>query len=115
INRSDAIGDSILTSPMAKIIKEKFPEAKITFIIANKSADVFKLHPYVDEFKIYNRNARFYQKIGDIIRIFREVKPTHYFYVGGGYLPNFVAWLRRVPFRGGLKSRWHTYLFLNKG
>ncbi|MGZ3789542.1 MAG: glycosyltransferase family 9 protein [Bacteriovorax sp.] len=115
INRSDAIGDSILTMPMAKLIKEKFPEAKVIFIVAGKSADLFKTHPYVDDFKIYHRDANFYQKIRDIFKIFREVKPTHYFYVGGGYLPNFISWITRVKFRGGLKSRWHTYLFLNKG
>lgn len=115
INRSDAIGDSILTSGMAKMIKDKFPEAKVCFLIAAKSADVFKNHPYIDEVRIYHRNARFYLKIREILRVFSEVKPTHYFYVGGGYLPNFVSWFLRVPFRGGLKSRWHTYLFLNKG
>jgi heptosyltransferase-3 len=115
INRSDAIGDSILTMPMAKIIKEKFPEARVTMLIAAKSADVFKSHPYVDDFKIYHRNAPFYLKIREMFRIFKEVKPTHYFYVGGGYLPNFISWLTRVKFRGGLKSRWHTYLFLNFG
>jgi heptosyltransferase-3 len=115
INRSDAIGDSILTSPMAKIIKEKYPEAKITFLISNKSADIFKSHPYIDNYRIYHRNARFYLKIREIFKIFSEFKPDHYFYVGGGYLPNFVAWFTRVAFRGGLKSRWHTYLFLNKG
>lgn len=115
INRSDAIGDSILTSGMAKMIKDKHPDAKIVFLIAAKSADVFKNHPYIDEVRIYHRNARFYLKIREILKLFTEIKPTHYFYVGGGYLPNFVAWLLRVPFRGGLKSRWHTYLFLNKG
>lgn len=115
INRSDAIGDSILTSPMAKIIKEKYPDAKITFLISPKSADIFNSHPYVDEFRIYHRDARFYLKIREIFRVFNEVGPTHYFYAGGGYLPNFVAWFTRVKFRGGLRSRWHTYLFLNKG
>lgn len=115
INRSDAIGDSILTSSMAKMIKDKFPEAEITFLISAKSADLFKNHPHIDQIKIYHRNARFYLKIREILRIFSEVKPTHYFYVGGGYLPNFVAWLRLIGFRGGLKSRWHTYLFLNNG
>lgn len=115
INRSDAIGDSILTSGMAKMIKDKYPEAKIVFLISAKSADVFKNHPYIDEVRIYHRSARFYLKIREIIKYFREIKPTHYFYVGGGYLPNFIAWLTLVPFRGGLKSRWHTYLFLNKG
>lgn len=101
--------------PMAKILKEKFPKAKVTILVAPKSADLFKSHPYIDEFKIYHRHARFYLKIREIFRIFREVRPTHYFYVGGGYLPNFVSWFTRVKFRGGLKSRWHTYLFLNFG
>lgn len=115
INRTDAIGDSILTTSMAKMIKEKFPDAHITFLVSPKCADIFKLHPYVDDFKIYHRNARFYIKIREIFRIFTQVQPNYYFYVGGGYLPNFIAWLSRVPFRGGLRSRWHTYLFLNKG
>ena len=97
------------------MIKDKFPDAKVVFLIASKSADVFKNHPYIDEVRIYHRNARFYLKIKEIIKHFSEVKPTHYFYVGGGFLPNFVAWLTMTPFRGGLKSRWHTYLFLNKG
>jgi heptosyltransferase-3 len=100
---------------MAQMIKDKYPEARVVFIIAAKSADVFKNHPYIDEVRIYHRQARFYLKIREILKIFSEVKPTHYFYVGGGYLPNFVSWLLRIPFRGGLKSRWHTYLFLNKG
>jgi ADP-heptose:LPS heptosyltransferase len=115
INRSDAIGDSIMTSSMAQIIKEKYPDAKVTFLIASKSADLFKSHPYVDDFKIYHRGARFYVKIREIFRIFNEVKPTHYFYVGGGNLPTFIALLKFVHFRGGLKSRWDTYLLLNKG
>ncbi|MBY0413242.1 MAG: hypothetical protein K2Q18_03710, partial [Bdellovibrionales bacterium] len=115
INRSDAIGDSILTSGMAKMIKEKYPEAKVYFLISAKSSDVFKNHPYIDEVRIYHRNARFYLKIKEVLKVFSDFKPTHYFYVGGGYLPNFVSWLLRLPFRGGLKSRWHTYLFLNKG
>jgi ADP-heptose:LPS heptosyltransferase len=115
INRSDAIGDTILTMPMAKILKEKYPEAKIIMLIAAKSADVVKSNPFVDEFKIYHRNAHFYLKIREMFKVFSEAKPTHYFFVGGGYLPNFISWFTRVKFRGGLKSRWHTYLFLNKG
>jgi heptosyltransferase-3 len=115
INRSDAIGDAILTTPMAKMLKEKFPDCHISFLISAKSVDVFKNHPYVDSYFIYHRHARFYFKIREIFRIFMTVRPTHYFFVGGGYFPNVVSWLMRIPFRGGLKSRWHTYLFLNNG
>ena len=115
INRSDAIGEVILTSSMAQMIKDKFPEAKVIFLISSDSAELFKEHPHIDFIKIYHRNARFYLKIKEVINIFTDIKPTHYFFVGGGFMPNFVSWLFRVPFRGGHKSRWHTYLFLNKG
>lgn len=115
INRSDAIGDTILTMSMAKKIKEQYPNAQVHFIISNRSIDLFDHHPDVDSFKVYHRKARFYLKLREVISFFREIKPTHYFYVGGGYLPNFMSWLYRIPFRGGLKSRWHTYLFLNHG
>lgn len=115
INRSDAIGDVILTSSMAKMIKDKFPDAHVTFLISAKTKDLFLNHPYIDEVIIYHRNARFYKKIKEVLYVFKKVKPTHYFYVGGGYLPNFIAWLFSIFFRGGLKSRWHTYFTLNNG
>lgn len=115
INRTDAIGDTILTTPVAKVLKEKFPDCHITFLVVSKSSSLLLDHPYIDDVKIYNRSTPFYSKIAQIISIFSEVKPTHYFFIGGGYLPNFIAWLMRVKFRGGLISRWHTFIFLNKG
>jgi ADP-heptose:LPS heptosyltransferase len=115
INRSDAIGDTILTTPMAKMLKEKFPNCHVTMLISSRSSNLLNHHPYIDSIKIYHRTNRFFYKIREVFLIFTECRPTHYFYVGGGYLPNFMAWLYRVPFRGGLKSRWHTFLFLNHG
>lgn len=115
INRTDGLAASILTSSMAQVIKEHYPEAKIIFLVLPEALDVFKNHPYIDEVKVYHRKFRFYNKLQEIFNLFFEAKPTHYLYVGGGYLPNFMAWLFRISFRGGLKSRWHTYLFLNKG
>jgi heptosyltransferase-3 len=115
INRSDAIGEAILTMPMAKILKENYPDSHITMLVTAKSVDLFKEHPYIDDFKVYHRSVSFYKKFKQIIKVFGEVKPTHYFYVGGGYFPNFISWMLRVPFRGGFKAKWHTYLFLNTG
>jgi len=115
INRSDAIGDTVLTIPMAKLIKERFPKSHITFLISPKSQDLFINNPYVDQVIVYHRHLPSYLKIKQVVSIFRKVNPTHYFYVGGGYLPNLIAFLLFISFRGGLKSKWHTYLFLNNG
>lgn len=115
INRTDAIGDTILTMPMAKIIKENHPNAKIAFIISPKSKDLFLHHPYIDECWVLDHSNNLFSKISHMLKLFTEFKPDTFFHVGGSYIPTFFAWFKRVPFRGGLKSKWKSFLFLNKG
>ena len=52
INRL-GIGDVVLTTPLAQIIKENIPECKIGFLVANKSVDILKNHPYIDDVFAY--------------------------------------------------------------
>lgn len=115
INRSDAIGDTILTTSMAKLIKAHNSEAKVFFIVSPRVGTLLKDHPFIDGYKVYHRERKFFYKMREVLRIFLDVKPTHYLFVGGGFFPNFMAFMTGVGFRGGLKSRWHTYLFLNHG
>jgi heptosyltransferase III len=50
LSRSDSIGDVVLTLPMAGAIKEKFPEAKISFIGRKYTEPVIKLSKFIDSF-----------------------------------------------------------------
>ena len=52
INRL-GIGDVVLTTPLAQIIKENIPKCKIGFLVANKSVDILKNHPYIDDVFAY--------------------------------------------------------------
>ncbi len=115
INRSDAIGDTILTTSMAKLIKAHYPDSLVYFIVSQRVGSLLKDHPFIDGYRVYHRERKFFFKMREIYRIFREIRPTHYIFVGGGFFPNFMAFITRVKNRGGLKSRWHTYLFLNNG
>lgn len=115
INRTDAIGDTVLTLPMAHAIKENFPGAKILFLVSGKSADMFVGHPFVDEIHIFDNSQSPYRKLRKLFRLFRKFKPDAYFHVGGSFYPSYVAWITKVNFRGGLISRWQSFLFLNKG
>ncbi len=113
INRSDAIGDLILTTPMAQAIKENFPQAHVSFIISPKCKDILKNHPFVDDIIVLDSKEKILKRF---FLLFKKLKGSKfYFYVGGSSLPNFVAALLFIPFRGGIKSRWPTFLFLNKG
>lgn len=115
INRSDAIGDTILTLPMAARIKEDYPQAEIIFIISPKSADLFKNHPHVDDVWILNHKTNFFRKLNYLWGRIGQFNPDAFIHVGGSFLPAFVAWLKRLKFRGGLKSKWLSFLFLNQG
>ena len=55
ISRTDNIGDVILTLPMAGLIKEKFPHAKIYFIAKSYTKDVVATCSHVDEFINYSK------------------------------------------------------------
>ncbi len=59
ISRTDNIGDVILTLPMAGLIKEKFPEAKIYFLAKNYTKDVIATCAHVDEFINYTKLESF--------------------------------------------------------
>ncbi|EQC49710.1 glycosyltransferase family 9 protein [Bacteriovorax sp. DB6_IX] len=115
INRSDAIGDNILTMPMAQAIKELDPEAEIAFITSHICKDIYKNHPYIDKFFLFDKKESYYSKIKKCFNIFKVFKPDFYYYVGGSQTPNFVAWLKGVPLRGGILSKWTTFLVLNHG
>lgn len=115
INRTDAIGDTVLTLPMAHAIKENYPGAKILFLVSGKSADMFAGHPFVDEVHVFDTRQSPYRKLRKLFRLFRKFKPDAYFHVGGSFYPSYVAWITKVAFRGGLISRWQSFLFLNKG
>ena len=49
IVRLSSFGDIILTFPLINILKNKFPQSHISFVVKDKYADLVKLNPKVDE------------------------------------------------------------------
>lgn len=99
---------------MAKFIKDKYPGSKVAFIVSPKCRDLFHNHPYVDDCWVLEHGDSYYKKLNFLSKKFDEFKPDTYFHVGGSHLPSWTAWKKRVNFRGGLKSKWQSFVFLNK-
>ena len=112
INRSDAMGDLLLTLPVAGKIKSTYPEAKIAFIISEKCRDLLEDHPWVDEIWSFEGDVFSFRRL---CQYFRGFSPSVYLHVGGRVTPSLCAWLLSIQVRGGLLSKWWSFFFLNKG
>ena len=115
INRSDAIGDLLLTLPMAGKIKREHIDAKIAFVVSERCQELLKGHPWVDEIWSLEGGWGFCRTIQFLWKRFRDFSPSVYLHVGGSVAPNICAWFLRTRVRGGLLSKWWSFLFLNKG
>ena len=109
INRSDALGDLLLTLPLAGKIKKCYPDAKIAFVVSKKCRELLYEHPWVDEIWPIDGNFR------SLWKRFRDFSPSVYLHLGGSVVPNFCAYFLRIKTRGGLLSKWWSFFFLNKG
>jgi lipopolysaccharide heptosyltransferase I len=55
ISRLSAIGDTILTLPVACALRERFPQAHITWVVEEKSAPVVRRHRAIDQCLVLER------------------------------------------------------------
>lgn len=115
INRTDAIGDTVLTLPMAQMIKKHHPDAEIHFIISQKSSALFDGIKTIDHVHIYPHHLNFFKRLSFVRTLLKNERYTHYFFVGGKHLLSMGALASRIPFRGGLISRLASYFYLNRG
>ncbi len=47
IVRTDRIGDLILSTPVAEVLKQKFPQAQIDFLVASYTTPILKNNPFI--------------------------------------------------------------------
>ena len=115
INRTDAIGDTLLTLPMAWAFKEQDPEGTVVFISSPVTAPLLEGHPSVESVWILSPKDSLPKSFLDLRKKMASFRPDAYFHCGGSFLPTLVAFSLGVPFRGGVKSRWPSFFLLNKG
>lgn len=115
INRSDAIGDLVLTLPLIKLFKERYPDSFVTLIVSPRVKGLVTTGTVIDEIKEIDFKRSSIKNLFLFVRNFISNRPDIYLHVGGSFIPTIAAWLARVPKRGGLKSKPLSFLTLNVG
>ncbi len=79
LSRTDSIGDVILTLPLAGIIKEKYPHARVSFIGRSYTEAVIKLSRYVDNFINWDEIEKL--KSEERIKILKDLNADWIFHI----------------------------------
>jgi len=108
--RLDHLGDILLSTAVPKILKENFPDCRVTFLTSGAAAALLENNPFVDEALVYQapwfsrkgapKNAR---SIGffKLAALLKQKKIQMALSLRGDLRENFLLWLADIPERIG--------------
>ncbi|MCP4633053.1 MAG: glycosyltransferase family 9 protein [candidate division Zixibacteria bacterium] len=113
IVRTDAIGDLILSEPVAQVIKSQYPKCRISFLVSDYSAPVLHNNKNVDE--VISMPRQYFKfNTTNLFKITRILKSNNYdaVVVLRPTLFNAIAvYLSNIPVRIGTGYRLYSVLF----
>ena len=113
IVRTDRIGDLILTLPLAGFIKQKYPKARISFLVRDYTKNIAADHPYIDEVIVLKQNdgkTGFFENLS----IIKSKKFDTCIVVYPSFMIAAIMFLSGIKNRIGTGYRWYSFLFNKK-
>ncbi len=112
IVRTDRIGDVVLTGPTIKALREAYPNAKISILVAPATRDLVDGNMRLDEVLIDDRRGEHKDLMGflKLIKMIRQKKFDCVFVLHTKKRTNLTCFLAGIPIRIGYKN--NTFGFL---
>lgn len=111
ISRMSAIGDTILTTPVACRLREAFPDARLTWVVEEKSAKFVDGHPALDETIILPRGWFTSPRgVAAARRRLAPLRPDASIDCQSNTKSALACWLSGAPLRIGLKGKYGAEL-----
>ena len=76
ITRTDRIGDVMLSTPVIKAVRQKYPDAYISFCAQPHAVDILDNNPYLNEVIVYDKKGKHKNLSGILSFIFGIKKKT---------------------------------------
>ncbi len=113
IVRTDSIGDVVLSLPMAELIKKKYPDCKLAYLIRNYTSPLIEGTPFVDEVVIAE------ELDGKILLIknHKKIKSKNFdtcVVVNPTLKISLMMFFAGIKNRIGTGYRWYSFLFNKK-
>ena len=108
--RLDRMGDLVLTLPCDSIVSENY---KVHWLVPKGLEFVVDSASPKKEYRSVKKDFSWFAFF-ELVKWIRSIKPEVSVSFHVPWWVNMALWMAGVKTRGGVKSQWHSYLFLNK-
>lgn len=107
VTRTDRIGDLVLTTPVFKALREKFPKAWIAAIVFLEHREIVQGNPYLDEVILYDKKGGERGLWGQLLFAgrLRQKRFDLVIHCHGTNRMHLAGWLAGIPVRIGYARR----------
>ncbi len=107
VTRTDRIGDLVLTTPLFKALREKFPKAWIAVVVFLEHREIVEGNPYLDEVILYDKKGTECSLWGQFLfsQKLRSKKFNVVIHAHGTNRMHLAGWLAGIPVRIGYERR----------
>ncbi len=106
ICRPDRIGDVVLSTPIARELKKKYPESFIAVLLRAYTKDIYVNNPYVDEIIVYDESLA----PSTYIKKIWEYSFTHAFMLLPQEKLNWILFCSGIKYRIGVGYKFYQFI-----
>lgn len=107
ITRLDPIGDVVLSTPILKPLKKRFPKASLTYMVSSQAKDIVKGNPYIDEIITYDAFWHFqdglFRGIKNYVSLLKQLRSKEFDLVldleGNAKSIFLISYMSKIPIR----------------
>src|SRR5574341_1245749 len=110
------LGDLILTTPLIKAVKKKFPDSKLTVLVIPQTAELLKNNPYVDEVMTYDKRGK-EKSLNSFFHLVNRIRQSKFdlaLVPHRSYRSSFLVFLSKIPERIGFDKNQASFFLTKK-
>ena len=111
--RPDRIGDVVLSTPIPRELKKKYPNCFVAVLLQDYTKDIYLNNPHVDKIIVMDKSTNLFDK--SFREKVREIKSFHFTH-SLTLLPteriNYMLFFAGIPYRLGVGNKLYQYLTL---
>jgi len=108
--RPDRIGDVVLSTPIPREIKRKYPESFVAVLVRQYTRDIYLHNPYVDEILVLDDDTGTPKPFRRLVSELRQYRFTHAFMLLPEERMNYAIFLAGIFYRIGVGMKLYQVL-----